>query len=122
MDELNSFADLAHENGACAFSEDEIVINDPFKQFATFDEFQQEANLLFAIVVRVVELNQPRIAQRFHYFHFTFDVESVGFLWRLNEFGSQTKSSALLPALVNRPKFASLKNLNLNLNLNSIQF
>ena len=106
VDELNSFANLSHKDGARSFRQHEIVINHPLKQFAPFDEFEQEANLFFAIVVSVVELNKPRIAKRFHNLHFAFDIESVGFFGRLNEFGRKTQSSRLLPALVNRPEFA----------------
>ena len=37
MNELDSLADLSHENGAGPFRQDEIVVDDPLEQFAAFD-------------------------------------------------------------------------------------
>lgn len=106
VDELDSFANLTHKDGTRSFRQHEIVVNDPLKQFASFDEFEQEANLFFAIVVGVVELNEPRIAKRFHNLYFALHIESIGFFGRLNEFGRKTQSSRFLAALVNRSEFA----------------
>lgn len=37
MDELDAFADLAHENGTGSFSQYEIVVDDALEEFASFD-------------------------------------------------------------------------------------
>jgi hypothetical protein len=37
MNELDALANLAHENGAGPFRQDEIVVDDPLEQLAAFD-------------------------------------------------------------------------------------
>jgi hypothetical protein len=44
MYELDSLANLAHENGARPFRQDEIVVDDPLEQFAAFDPVFFHAN------------------------------------------------------------------------------
>ena len=39
VDELDTLADLAHEDGASSFRQDEIVVDHPLKEFASFDAF-----------------------------------------------------------------------------------
>ena len=149
VDKLDALADLAHENGAGSFRQDEIVVNDPLKQLAAFDpaknvdkimqvlepinrleclQFEEEADLLFSVIVGVVELDEARIAQRFHNLHFTFHIDSVSFLGRLhqalflnknkfktvenesylNEFGGQSEPGALFATLVDRPELSPI--------------
>ena len=71
-------------------------------------QFEQQANLLLAIVVGVVELNEARVSQRIHDFHLAFHVDPVGFLGSLDELGGQSETRILLVAGVHRSELAPI--------------
>ena len=70
-------------------------------------QFEQEANLPFAVVVRVVQLDESRVAQRLHDLHLALDAGPVRLFRRLHEFGRQTETGALFAALVHGAELAS---------------
>ena len=58
VDELDTLADLAHEDGASSFRQDEIVVDHPLKEFASFDAF-------VAILEKCkINLKKKQISQR----------------------------------------------------------
>ncbi len=73
-------------------------------------QFEEEADLLLAVVVSVVELDEARVAQRFHDFHFALHVETVGLLCRLDELGGQPQVGPFLAALVHCPELSPVTN------------
>ena len=72
-------------------------------------QFEQQANLLLAIVVGVVELNEARVSQRVHDFHLALHVDPVGFLGGLDELGGKSETCIPLSAIVHRSELAPLK-------------
>lgn len=125
---IHCLADLSHENRACFFCKDELIVEYPVEQLAAVDsaeikdfqisfnqsmsggslrsQFQDDADH-FVVLERIIQLNDFRMLQAVHHFDLTFYVSTFIAIGNGDELRCQTQTRRFFFAFVNRSEFPS---------------